>query len=251
MSDAALGTAPPADLLTAHPATAYLWGQVAAAGSLDADGLSVTAGDEATVERLRAVLGATPEADGAAVDHETAARSFAHDAAVTRYEDEYVLRVPAPDLAARASAAFGLPRGDAAGGYRLGALAAHDRPLLRGLFDGCGVVCFRESAASVGVSFVHDDRALLERTRRLLSDAAPGFESDPVADASDGGGWFGVADDEAAAFVEWVYDGSDASGLYAPDRRTKARRSVERARSLAEGADGPAGVAASTEDRPG
>lgn len=221
MSDA------PDSLLARHPEPAYLWGHVAGNGTVADDHISVEVSDEQAARRLAAIAG------GAPVDHHVAERSFAHDATVTRREDAYTVTIDDPSLAARAAGALGLPTEDSDGGYRFAVFEDHRRQLLRGLLESCGVVCFRESESAVGISFVHADRSLLERIGSLL--AAADIDSDPIEESSSGGYWFGVADDDAAAFAEWVYDGADASGLYATDRRQKALRSVERAQGLSVG----------------
>ncbi|WP_123538390.1 cobalamin biosynthesis protein [Halosimplex salinum] len=217
------------DLLAATPATAYFWGRVAGDGELVEHCVTVRAGDERAADALAAVAGANRRA------HRVAARESAHDASIVRYEDEYELRVlGAP--AERASAALGLPLDGQPGGYRFDAFADHRAPLLRGLLEACGTVCFRESAGSVGVSFVHDDERLLETTRSLLADAEPHAPTDDLSETSSGGYWFGLADEaDTAGFADWVYDGSEDSGLYAGDRRRKLRRSVERATGTAVG----------------
>ncbi len=216
---------PADDLLASTPATAYFWGRVAGDGDLTRDCVTVRVGDETAADALAAVAGA----DRTDHDHRVEARESAHDASVVRFEDEYELRVfGAP--AERAGAALGLPLDGQPGGYRLDALADHRAALVRGLLEACGTVCFRESSGSVGVSFVHDDARLLETVRSLLRAADPPVPTDDLSETSSGGHWFGLADDaDAAAFARWVYAGSDASGLYAADRRRKLRRSVERA----------------------
>lgn len=227
MSDADGGAAatpePAEDLLAATPETAYFWGRVAGDGELTENCVTVRAGDETAADALAAVAGADR------TDHHVAARESAHDASVVRFEDEYQLQVfGAP--ADRASAALGLPMDGQPGGYRLDAFSDHRAQLVRGLLEACGTVCFRESSGSVGVSFVHDDERLLETVRSLLAAAEPHAPTDDLAETSSGGYWFGLADGaDAVEFAEWVYAGSDASGLYAADRRTKLRRSVERA----------------------
>jgi hypothetical protein len=221
--------APAADLLAATPETAYFWGRVVGDGDLSADCVTVRTGDETAADALAAVAGADSRS------HETTARESAHDASVVRYEDEYELQVFG-DVARRAGAAFGLPVDGQPGGYRLDAFADHRAQLLRGVLEACGTVCFRESSNSVGVSFVHDDDRLLETVRSQLTAAEPHAPTDDLSETSSGGYWFGLADDaDTAAFAEWVYDGSDASGLYADDRRRKLRRSVERATGHAVG----------------
>jgi len=215
--------APVADLLAATPETAYFWGRVAGDGELSAECVTVRAGDESAADALAAVAGADRR------EHDVTARESAHDASVVRYEDEHELQVFG-DVARRAGAAFGLPVDGQPGGYRLDAFADHRAQLLRGVLEACGTVCFRESANAVGVSFVHDDERLLETVRAQLAAADPHAPTDDLAETSSGGYWFGLADDaDVAAFAEWVYAGSDASGLYADDRRRKLRRSVERA----------------------
>jgi len=183
----------------------------------------VRAGDATAADALAAVAGADR------TTHEVAARESAHDASVVRFEDEYELQVVG-SIADRAAAALALPVDGRAGGYRLDALTDHRPQLVRGLLEACGTVCFRESANAVGVSFVHDDAALLETVRSLLAAADPHVPTDDLAAASSGGYWFGLGDDaDVPAFADWAYAGSDESGLYAADRRRKLRRSVERA----------------------
>ncbi|SEH40282.1 hypothetical protein SAMN05192561_101614 [Halopenitus malekzadehii] len=229
MSDAApnheTGIEPAADLLDATPETAYFWGRVAGDGEVTADGVTTRAGDETAAEALAAIAGTSRTG----TDHRVEARESAHDASIVRFEDEYEIQViGAP--AERASAAFGLPIDGQPGGYRFDAFSDHRARLIRGLLEACGTVCFRESAGSVGVSFVHEDRALLDTIRSQLSAATPHVPTDDLAETSSGGYWFGLADDaDVATFAEWVYAGSAASGLYADDRRAKLRRSVERA----------------------
>ncbi|MFB6304192.1 MAG: cobalamin biosynthesis protein [Haloferacaceae archaeon] len=214
---------PAEDLLAASPATAYFWGRVAGDGDLTRDRVTVRAGDGRAADALAAVAGADR------TDHRVAARESAHDASVVRYEDEYEVQVfGAP--AERASAALGLPMDGRPGGYRFDAFTDHRAPLVRGLLEACGTVCFRESAGTVGVSFVHDDGRLLRTVRSLLADADPPVPTDDLAETSSGGHWFGLAEAaDVAGFARWVYAGSDETGLYAADRRRKLRRSVERA----------------------
>jgi hypothetical protein len=219
--------ATPDDMLARHPETAYFWGHVAGNGRVTERSVEIEVGDEDAARRLSAIAG------GGTVDHRIAEREFAHDTAVTRQTDEYTVQIIDPTLAANAAAALGLPVGSDPGGYRFDALCDHRRELLRGLVESCGVVCFRESSAAVGVSFVHDDDRLLARIRTLLD--AAGFDSDEPQPSSSGGHWFGVADGDTAAFAEWVYEGSDETGLFATSRRRKTLRSVERAAGLEVG----------------
>ncbi len=213
--------ATPESLLARHPETAYFWGHVAGGGRVTENSIELTTGDETAARRLAAVAG------GAQVDHRIAERAFAHDTALARKEDEYTIQVIDPGLAANAGAALGLPMGSDPGGYRFDTFREHHRELLRGLLESCGVVCFRESAGAVGISFAHDDQRLLERIRALLT--TEGFAIDDLADSSSGGYWFGVADDDTAAFGEWAYEDATETGLFAPSRRRKILRSVERA----------------------
>ncbi|MFC6837522.1 cobalamin biosynthesis protein [Halomarina ordinaria] len=228
MSDAERGAATPApadDLLAATPGTAYFWGRVAGDGELTRECVTVRTGDETAADALAAVAG-TDRADH---DHRVAPRESSHDASVVRFEDEFELRVVGAP-ADRAGAALGLPVDGHPGGYRFDAFA-DDRPqLVRGVLEACGTVCFRESSGSVGVSFVHDDEALLRTVRSLLAAADPHAPTDDLSATSSGGYWFGLAEDaDVAAFARWVYAGSDDSGLYSAERRRKLRRSVERA----------------------
>ena len=228
MSDAV-----PSGLLASHPDTAYFWGYVAGAGDVTPDSLAVEAPDEACVKRLAAIAG------GGEIDHDRTERPYAHDTDLTTVDDEYTLTVSGA-VAARGSAAFGLPTGDADGGYRFDALTDHRRQLLRGLLESCGTVCFKSSAGVVGISFVHDDRALLETVDRLLAGAPVDVPTGEISETSSGGYWFGVDDDAAGRFGEWVYDGSDDRELFAPTRRRKLEQSLEQAAALASEPDAEA-----------
>jgi len=234
---------PPDDLIAATPESAYLWGRVAADGAVDGDAVRVRVGGAPAATRVAALFGAR-DVDR---EREVTEREYAHDTDVTRTSDEYVVAAETP-AARRAAAAFGLPTGgtafdgdtsdeDAGGGYRFSALADHRRQLLRGIVEGCGTVCYKSDANAVGISAVHDDEALLATVRGLL-DAAP-IEA-PYGDlneSSSGGYWFGVADDAGPALGEWLYEGSGESGLFAPQRRTKTRKSIERVREAERAGD--------------
>jgi hypothetical protein len=209
----------PDDLLAAHPETAYFWGRVAGDGRVTEDGVTVRAGDGTAAERLAAIAGAEQ------VDHRILEREYAHDTAITRTEDEYTVQVFGP-VASRASAALGLPLGSDPGGYRFEVFRDQRRQLLRGLVEGCATVCFKSDAGTVGVSFVHEDERLLARVRGLLGDH--GVPHGDLAEASSGH-WFGIEDDAVPEFGDWLYDGSESTGLFAPSRRRKLRRSIEQA----------------------
>ncbi|CAI48646.1 uncharacterized protein NP_1110A [Natronomonas pharaonis DSM 2160] len=212
----------PKTLLDAHPETAYFWGRVAGDGEVTTGGVTVRTSDETAADRLAAIAGAD------AVDHETVDREYAHDTSITRNEDRYTVQLHGP-VGDRAAAALGLPFEGDPGGYRLDTLTTHDRQLLRGLLEGCGTVCFKSSAGAVGVSFVHDDRALLERIQGLLDEADVDAPYGDIDETSSGGFWFGIDDGAVPAFGEWLYDGSDDDGCFAPSRRRKLRRSIEQA----------------------
>ena len=225
--DADSATAPtpdvPADLLGGTPETAYFWGRVAGDGDLESDCVTVRVGDETAADALATIAGIDRR------NRSVEARESAHDASIVRFEEEYELQVFGA-LADRAGAALGLPLAGQPGGYRFDALAEHRAALLRGLLEACGTICFRESSNSVGISFVHDDERLLETIRTLLADAEPDVRGDDLSETSSGGYWFGLADDaDAAGFARWLYAGTDETGLYSAERRTKLRRSVERA----------------------
>ncbi|WP_135533754.1 cobalamin biosynthesis protein [Halostella pelagica] len=210
----------PDDMLAAHPETAYFWGRVAGDGDLESDCVTVRTNDETAARRLAAVAGAEQ------VDRRILEREYAHDTSITRTEDEYAVQVFG-DLADRAGAALGLPVDGEPGGYRFGAFADHDRQLLRGLLEGCGTVCFKSGDGAVGVSFVHEDRRLLETVQSLLDDAPVDAPYGDPAEASSGH-WFGVDDDAVPDLGPWLYDGSEDTGLFAPSRRRKLRRSLDR-----------------------
>ena len=215
-------TGAPKNLLDAHPETAYFWGRVVGDGEVTSDGVTVRTTDETAADRLAAVAGAD------AVDHRIVEREYAHDTAVTRTEDSYTVQALG-GVGDRAAAALGLPFDGDDGGYRLDALADHDRQLLRGLLEGCGTVCFKSSSGTVGISFVHEDRRLLDRVQGLLDGVPVEAPYGDVSETSSGGYWFGLEDDAAPAFGEWVYENSENSGLFAPSRRRKLRKSLERA----------------------
>ncbi|WP_241686090.1 cobalamin biosynthesis protein [Halorubrum amylolyticum] len=226
----------PDDLLAASPQAAYLWGRVAADGAVDGDAVRVRVGGAPAAERVAALFGAR-DVDR---EREVTERAYAHDTDVTRTSDEYVVAAETP-AARRGAAAFGLPTGGeasgrgasdggASGGYRFSALDDHRRQLLRGIVEGCGTVCYKSEANAVGISVVHDDEALLATVRRHLDAAPVDAPYGDLNESSSGGYWFGVADDAGPALGEWLYEGSAASGLFAPLRRRKTLRSVERVR---------------------
>lgn len=215
-------TGMPRDLLAAHPETAYFWGRVLGDGDVTAACVTVRTGDETAARRVAAIAGAEQ------VDHRICKREYAHDTSITRTEDEYTVQVFG-QLGERASAAFGLPLDGATGGYRLDALGDHWRQLLRGLLEGSGTVCFKSSEGTVGVSFVQEDRELLESIQSILAEIPPEASTGEIADSSSGGYWFSIADEDTPAVAAWLYDGSDASGLFSPERRRKVTRSLEQA----------------------
>ncbi len=216
----------PRDLLDAHPETAYFWGRVIGDGEVSEGCVTVRTNDETAAERLAAIAGA----DAGAVESDTVERAYAHDTSITRSEDTHTVQLHGA-VGDRAAAAFGLPIDGDAGGYRLDTLAEYDRQLLRGLLEGCGTVCFKSSSGTVGISFVHDDEKLLERIQRLLEDAEVEAPYGELSETSSGGYWFGVDDSAAPAVGQWLYEGSDDTGLFAPSRRRKLCRSVEEAES--------------------
>ncbi|MCY4729611.1 cobalamin biosynthesis protein [Natronomonas gomsonensis] len=215
-------TGAPRNLLDAHPETAYFWGRVIGDGEVTNDGVTVWTNDETAAERLAAIAGAE------GVNHRIVDREYAHDTSITRSTDTYTVQALG-GVGDRAAAALGLPFEGDSGGYRLDALAEFDRQLLRGLLEGCGTVCFKSSDGTVGISFVHDEQKLLEQVGTLLEDASVEAPHDAISETSSGGYWFGLDDAAAPAFGEWVYEGSENSGLFAPSRRRKLRRSVEQA----------------------
>jgi hypothetical protein len=212
----------PSDLLDSHPETAYFWGRVIGDGEVTSNGVTVRTSDETAAERLAAIAGADT------VEHDTVKRAYAHDTSITRSEDSYTVQIHG-SIGDRAAAAFGLPFEGSPGGYRLDALTNDDRQLLRGLLEGCGTVCFKSSSGTVGISFVHDDRKLLQTVQSLLDDAAIDAPYGEISETSSGGYWFGVDDAAAPAAGEWLYERSENTGLFAPSRRRKLKRSVEEA----------------------
>nr|WP_283102396.1 cobalamin biosynthesis protein [Haloplanus sp. XH21] len=208
-------------MLAGHPETAYFWGRVVGDGELTADCVTVRTNDETAAERLAAIAGAQ------AIDERIVERDYAHDTSITRAEEEFTVQVFG-DLAERASAAFGLPIDGDPGGYRFDTFDDHRRQLLRGLLEGCGTVCFKSSSDAVGISFVHDDRRLLERIDALLSAIPVDAPTGEVSESSSGGYWFSVADAAASDLGPWLYEDSEESGLFAPSRRAKLLRSLDR-----------------------
>jgi hypothetical protein len=213
-------TGPPTDMLAAHPETAYFWGRVAADGECRGDCVTVRTTDETAARRLATIAGAER------TDRRIVERAYAHDTSITRREEEYTVQVVGP-LAERASGALGLPFDGESGGYRLDPLADYDRQLLRGLVEGCGTVCFKSDDQAVGLSFVHEDRGLLRTVQSLLDDLPVAAPYDEPSEASSGY-WFGVDDDAVPTVGEWLYEGSESTGLFAPSRRRKLRKSIER-----------------------
>lgn len=214
---------PAEDLLAATPATAYFWGRVAGDGELTEETVTVRVRDEQAADALAAITGVDE------MERNRTAHTSTHDSSIVRYDEEYELQVFGT-LAERASAALGLPLPESPGGYRFDTFSEQYPQLLRGVLEACGTICFRESSASVGISFVHHDEQFLETVRSLLGRIDPHVPPEELADSSSGGYWFGLDDDaEIDEFARWLYAGSERSGLYSADRRRKLRRSVERA----------------------
>ena len=215
----------PTDLLDSHPETAYFWGRVIGDGEVTADGVTVRANDEIAAGRLASIAGAED------VEHGVETREYAHDTSITRSEETYTVRIHGP-IGERAAASLGLPFEGDSGGYRLNTLAEYDRQLLRGILEGCGTVCFKSSSGTVGISFVADDRKLLEQIGELLVSADVDAPHGDISETSSGGYWFGIDDEAAPGVGEWVYKGTetgDEPELFAPSRRGKLRRSIEEA----------------------
>ncbi|MFC4246398.1 cobalamin biosynthesis protein [Natribaculum luteum] len=222
----ALELEPPADLLAGHHATAYFWGHVAGSGEVTDEGLEVVTNDETSAETLAAIAGG----DFADLERETTTREYAHDASITRTEEEYTVSIDGSELYGQ-SGPLGLPV-DGRGNYRFSAFSSHWRELLRGLLEGCGTVCFKSSSGTVGISFVADDRGLLEVIDDLLESCPVDAPTGEIAETSSGGYWFGLEDAAVPDFGEWVYNESEETGLYAPSRRRKLRRSIEQAENV-------------------
>ena len=210
----------PDDLLAGHPATAYFWGRVAGNGEIENDRLTVTTNDEAAAETISEIVGSE-------IDHDRKTRDYAHNTDITKTEDEYTVEVTSDDLFGM-SGALGLPV-DGRGNYRFSAFADHRRDLLRGILEGCGTICFKSSSGTVGISFVHDDAELLELIQQLIDDCPVAAPYDDLSETSSGGYWFGVDDDVAADFGIWLYEGTEATGLFAPSRRRKLVQSLDQA----------------------
>lgn len=213
-------TGPPGDMLAAHPETAYFWGRVAGDGDCRESCVTVRTTDETAARRLASVAGAER------TDQRIVERPYAHDTSITRREEEYTVQVVGP-LAERASGALGLPFEGDSGGYRLDPLADYDRQLLRGLVEGCGTVCFKSDSQAVGISFVHESRGLLRTVQSLLDDIPVAAPYDDLSEASSGY-WFGLDDEAVPVVGEWLYEGSESTGLFAPSRRRKLRKSIDR-----------------------
>jgi len=209
-------------MLARHPEMAYFWGRTIGNGELTEGCVTVRTSDGTAARRLAAIAGADQ------VDHRICEREYAHDTAVTRTTEEYTVQVFG-SLAERASASLGLPLDGSPGGYRLDVYADHRRQLLRGLVEGCGTVCFKSSDGTVGVSFVHEDRQLLEGIDAMLADIPVEAHTGGIAEASSNGYWFGVDDGAVPTLGPWLYEGSETSGLFSPARRRKLRRSLEQA----------------------
>ncbi|MES3516040.1 MAG: cobalamin biosynthesis protein [Natronomonas sp.] len=214
-------TGSPRDLLSAHPETAYFWGRVIGDGTVSADSVTVRTNDETAARRLASIAGAD------SVDHRIQKREYAHDTSITRTEDDYTVGIHG-SLGDRAAAALGLPFEGDPGGYRLDSLTAHDKQLLRGILEGCGTVCFKSDSGTVGISFVGDER-LLETVRDLFDSAAVEVAYGNLAETSSGGYYFSIDETVVPTVGSWLYDGSEESGLFAPSRRRKLRRSIEQA----------------------
>lgn len=218
-----MSIAVPDDLLAGHPSTAYFWGRVAGNGEIENDRLTATTNDEAAAETISEIVGSE-------IEHSQQTRDYAHNTDITKTEDEYTVEVTSDELFGM-SGSLGLPV-DGHGSYRFSAFADYRRDLLRGILEGCGTICFKSSSGTVGVSFVHDDAALLELVQDLIDDCPVEAPYDGLSDTSSGGYWFGVDDDVAADFGIWLYEGTEETGLFAPSRRRKLVQSLDQATDI-------------------
>lgn len=211
------------------PETAYFWGYVAGDGTVDSDGLTLTAPDETVAERLAEIAGSGDDSGGGHgnIESETTEREYLHDTEITRTEESFEVHISGEFEAVAEQ--FGVPVGEATdGSYDFGDLADFERPLLRGIVESSGTVCFKSSSGTVGLSFVHESRALLQRVQELLDSLPVDTPTGEVDDASSGY-WFGVDDDAVPTVGPEIYTGSDENDLFAPTRRRKLRRSLDQA----------------------
>jgi hypothetical protein len=207
----------PDDMFSAHPETAYFWGRVTGDGDCTENSVTVHASDETAARRLAAIAGAERER----IDHRITEREYAHDASITRIDDEYTVQVFG-ELADRANALFGPDD------YRFDLFDKYTRQLLRGLLEGCGTICFKRSSGTVGLSFVHSDRRLLERIQSLVAGIPVDAPTTDISETSSGGYWFGIEDRAVPAVGPWLYEDCEITGLFAPSRKRKLIRSIER-----------------------
>jgi hypothetical protein len=249
----------PASLLDPSPETAYFWGRVVGDGAIADDRVRIRTSDETAAHRLAAIAEAEQtrqvsddtERKQEGITHNIREREYLHDTSITRRENEYMVTVTG-NITAEAASRLGLPipmgtfeqpvsdeSSDAQSNtesditttshphYDFGELTEHTQPLLRGLFEGCGTICYKQSAGAVGLSFVHT-KQILERIDDLLKKlSVPAPTSDP-APASSSGYWFSLDDDAAPAVGRQLYADTDATGLFAPSRRRKLLGCLDR-----------------------
>lgn len=210
------------NLAEASPETAYFWGYVAGDGSVDSEEITLTAPDETVAERLAEIAGS------GSVESETTEREYLHDTEITRVEESFEVHVSGDFRTAPEE--FGLPIDgeSSAADDNFGDLEDFERPLLRGIVESSGTVCFKSSTGTVGLSFVHESRALLQRVQHLLDSLPVATPTGEIDDASSGY-WFGVEDDAVPEVGPEIYASCDEKNLYAPTRRRKLRRSLDQA----------------------
>lgn len=246
----------PTSLIDTSPETAYFWGRVVGDGTIATNQIRVRASDETAAHRLATIAGAEQTREPSneneqkqnEITHQIREREYLHDTSITRRENEYIVTVTG-DIASEATSIFGLPipmgtfeesvsdtvstaEDDSSisipdSAYNFTELTEHTQPLLRGLFEGCGTICYKQSAGAVGLSFVHN-KQVLERVDNLLADLpVPTPTSDP-APASSNGHWFSLDDDAAPAVGRQLYANTDSTGLFAPGRRRKLLGCLDR-----------------------
>ncbi|WP_182013844.1 cobalamin biosynthesis protein [Haloquadratum walsbyi] len=249
----------PANLLDPSPETAYFWGRVVGDGAIADNRIRIRTSDETAAHRLAAIAEPEQTRDGSdeteqkqdGITHHVREREYLHDTSITRRENEYMVTVTG-DITADAASKLGLPTPMGAfekvesdepsnatsnaetditttshPDYDFADLTEYTQPLLRGLFEGCGTICYKQSAGAVGLSFVHDKR-ILERINDLLGNlSVPTPTSDP-APASGSGHWFSLDDDAAPAVGRQLYADTDSTGLFAPSRRRKLLGCLDR-----------------------
>ena len=91
--------------------------------------------------------------------------------------------------------------------------------LERGILEGCGTLCYKKSTRGMGISFTSFDPKWLEYLREEVSRHHP---SGPIQKTERGSRWFGIEENAAKSYADWLY--GDPNAPHSKARRRKLQQ---------------------------